>query len=46
MGMPSGLARSNRAPADSDPATAAFVAAFWKNSLREIADIHSSSGVE
>ena len=31
-----------RAPADRNPATAAFVAAFLKNSLLEIADIYAS----
>jgi hypothetical protein len=43
MGRPRGLARSTRALADRNPATAAVVEAFLKNSLLEIADIRASS---
>src|SRR6266403_2798583 len=42
MGMPSGLARSSSAHAESKPAAATFVAAFFKNSLLETADIEPS----
>jgi hypothetical protein len=42
MGKPSGLARSVRAFADRNPATAVLFDAFMKNSLLEIADIHAS----
>jgi hypothetical protein len=46
MGRPSGLARSRRAFADRNPATAALVDAFLKNSLLEIADIYASLSVD
>jgi hypothetical protein len=39
MGMPSGLARSFSAPAETNPAAAAQVAALCKNSLLDIADM-------
>src|SRR5712664_1960744 len=39
IGMPSGLARSSSAHAERKPAAATFVAAFFKNSLLETADI-------
>ena len=40
--MPSGLARSSRAPAERKPAAAAPFAASLRNSLLEIADIDAS----
>src|SRR6266849_5806089 len=42
MGMPSGLARSSRPPPETNPAAAACIAAFFTNSLLDIAAIASS----
>src|SRR5467141_3654715 len=42
MGRPRGLARSSKAPRETRPAAAAFVAEYLRNSLLEMAGIDSS----
>src|SRR6266446_250777 len=42
MGRPRGLARSSRAPRETRPAAAAFVAEYLRNSLLEMAGIDPS----